>query len=40
MGLELIDPGFTFSALSEFHSRLVEGGKELLLLEKLLEGCK
>jgi len=26
--------------LSEFRSRLVEGGKERLLLEKLLEGCK
>jgi transposase len=26
--------------LSEFRSRLVEGGKESLLLEKLLEGCK
>jgi transposase len=26
--------------LSEFRSRLVEGGKERLLLEKMLEGCK
>ncbi|MBV9453791.1 MAG: IS5/IS1182 family transposase, partial [Rubrobacter sp.] len=26
--------------LSEFRSRLVEDGKERLLLEELLEGCK
>ena len=40
LGLQLTDPGFDFSVLSEFRSRLVEGGKERLLLEKLLEGCK
>jgi hypothetical protein len=40
LGLQLSDPGFNFSMLSEFRSRLVEGGKERLLLEKLLEGCK
>jgi transposase len=40
LGLELSDPGFDFSVLSEFRSRLLEGGKEGLLLEKLLEGCK
>jgi transposase len=40
LGLRLRDPGFNFSVLSEFRSRLVEGGKERLLLEKLLEGCK
>ncbi len=40
LGLELTDPGFDFSVLSEFRSRLVEGGKERLLLERLLEGCK
>jgi transposase len=40
LGLQLTDPGFNFSVLSEFRSRLVEGGKERLLLEKLLEGCK
>jgi transposase len=40
LGLQLSDPGFNFSVLSEFRSRLVEGGKERLLLEKLLEGCK
>jgi transposase len=40
LGLQLSDPGFNFSVLSEFRSRVVEGGKERLLLEKLLEGCK
>jgi transposase len=40
LGLHLSDPGFDFSVLSGFRSRLVEGGKERLLLEKLLEGCK
>lgn len=33
LGLRLSDPGFNFSVLSEFRSRLVEGGKERLLLE-------
>jgi len=40
LGLDLTDPGFDFSVLSEFRSRLVESGKECLLLQKLLEGCK
>jgi transposase len=40
LGLRLTGPGFNFSVLSEFRSRLVEGGKEGLLLEKLLEECK
>jgi len=40
LGLRLSDPGFNFSVLSEFRSRLVEGGKEGALLEKLLEECK
>ena len=40
LGLQLSDPGFNFSVLSEFRSRLLEGGRERLLLEKLLEGCK
>lgn len=40
LGLQLTDPGFDFSVLSEFRSRLVEGDKERLLLEKLLEACK
>jgi transposase len=40
LGLQLSDPGINFSVLSVFYSRLVEGGKERLLLEKMLEGCK
>ena len=40
LGLELTDPAFDFSVLLEFRSRLVESGKESLLLQKLLEGCK
>jgi transposase len=40
LGLQLTDPGFNFSVLSEFRSRLLEGGKQRLLLEKLLEECK
>jgi len=40
LGLELIDPGFDFSVLSEFRSRLVEGSCEHLLLEALLAACK
>ena len=39
LGLALSDPGFDYSVLSEFRLRLVEGGKEHLLLEKLLERC-
>ncbi|MEJ7872223.1 MAG: IS1182 family transposase, partial [Rubrobacteraceae bacterium] len=37
LGLELTDPGFDFSVLSEFRGRLLEGGAEQLLLEKMLE---
>jgi transposase len=40
LGLELTDPGFDFSVLSEFRSRLVEGDSEHLLLEALLKACK
>jgi transposase len=40
LGLDLTDPGFDYSVLSEFRSRLVEGSKELLLLDKLLERLK
>jgi transposase len=40
LSLELTDSGFDFSVLSEFRSRLLEGGKERLLLEKLLQACK
>ena len=40
LGPQLTDPSFDFSVLSEFRSRLVEGGAEHLLLESLLEACK
>jgi transposase len=40
LGLELDDPGFDFSVLSEFRQRLLEGKAEALLLEKLLERCE
>lgn len=37
LGLELTDPGFDFSVLSEFRARLLEGGAEQLLLNRMLE---
>ena len=37
LGLSLTDPGFDHTVLSEFRSRLVEGGAERLLLDTLLE---
>ena len=40
LGLELSDPGFDFSALSEFRGRLIGGQQEALLLERLLERCR
>ncbi len=40
LGLDLSDPGFDFSLLSEFRLRLVEAGAETLLLDRLLEVCK
>ena len=40
LGLELADPGFDASVLSEFRSRLVEGGAEALLLDTLLVLCR
>jgi transposase len=40
LGLELDDPGFHFSALSEFRGRLGAGGAERLLLDEMLEVCK
>ena len=36
LGLELTDPGFDASVLSEFRTRLVEGGAEDLLLDAML----
>ena len=40
LGLALDDPGFNFSVLSEFRSRLIAGGKEEIILNKLLEVFK
>lgn len=40
LGLELSDPGFDFSILSEFRARLVQGQAIHLLLDRLLECCK
>src|SRR2546430_8631260 len=38
--LELCDPGFDYTVLSEFRSRLVEGHAEQRLLDLLLERCQ
>ena len=40
LGLELADPGFDFSVLSEFRSRLLAGNAAGVLLEKLLQACQ
>src|SRR6188472_1468557 len=40
LGLELTDPGFDFSVLSEFRARLIGGSAERRLLDALLAGCK
>lgn len=40
LGLELIDAGFDYSVLCEFRQRLLDGGAEQLLLEKMLERFK
>ena len=40
LGLELSDAGFHYSVVSEFRQRLIAGGAERLLLEKLLERCE
>src|ERR1041385_4423924 len=40
LSLELTDPGFDFSVLSEFRDRLLAGSVEALLLDKLLERCR
>ena len=40
LGLELEDPGFDFSVLSEFRDRLLKDGREQRLLDKLLEQFK
>src|SRR2546429_8369858 len=40
LSLELTEPGFDFSVLSEFRDRLLAGSAEELLLDKLLERCQ
>jgi transposase len=40
LGLDLTDPGFDFSVLSEFRDRLLAGSAEVRLLDKLLERCR
>src|SRR3954471_22567794 len=40
LGLELTDPGFDYSILSDFRARLVAGEAEQLLLDALLERCR
>jgi len=40
LGLDLADPGFDASVLTEFRSRLVEGGAEALLIDTLLALCR
>ncbi|MFI9610303.1 IS1182 family transposase [Streptomyces sp. NPDC052023] len=39
LGLELSDPGFDFSVLSEFRDRLIGGGAEARLLDAVLESA-
>ena len=39
LGLELTNPGFHYSVLSEFRQRLIVGSAERVLLDKLLERC-
>src|SRR5436305_12322626 len=40
LSLDLCDPGFDHTVLSEFRSRLVEGNAEHRLLDLLLERCR
>ncbi len=40
LSLELTDPGFDHTVLSEFRSRLLEGNAEQRLLDLLLERCR
>lgn len=40
LGLELTDPGFHYSVLSEFRQRLLEQGAENLLLNQILDQCE
>jgi transposase len=40
LSLDLTDPGFDFSVLSEFRQRLLTGGEEEVLLNTLLQVCQ
>jgi transposase len=40
LSLEIIDPGFNYSVLSEFRDRVLEGGMEKQLLENILQQCQ
>lgn len=40
LGLDLTDPGFHYSVLSEFRARLIQGGQESALLDALLAQLK
>jgi transposase len=40
LGLDLTDPGFHYSVLSEFRARLLHGGMEQQLLDALLTVCR
>jgi transposase len=40
LSLDLSEPSFDFSVLSEFRARLLAGGAEARLLEKLLTRCR
>src|SRR5436305_878201 len=40
LGLELTDPGFDHTVLSEFRSRLVQGQAQQQLLDTLLDRCR
>lgn len=40
LGLELTDPGFDFTILSDFRKRLLEGGAEQVLLDAMLAVLK
>src|SRR5262249_2585634 len=40
LNLELTDPGFDFTILSEFRARLLEGSAEHLLLNAFLQKCR
>jgi len=40
LGLELADPGFDSTVLSEFRTRLVQGSAEQILFDTLLRNCR